>query len=690
MFTKTLKGNRMLITSIRKIANATWSKPLFIFAIMFAALGIFLPKLGYYQDDWNLIYLVHTQGPSSIWSYYFTDARPLTAWVNELGFLLFGLSADAWHFASFILRYLTVIFYWLCLKTLWPEQKKKVFWMTLFFSTYPLFSLHGMAVTYFTPWFTYLLFASSLYLMILALKRKGRNLTLWILSVLLTLIHMLTVEYYVGLELIRPIIIAFFIPKQDEYKTWLAKGRFILQRWSPYLLGLICFIYYRIILVPQVVSLRAAPRLLHNLIEEPLKTSIQLLNVILQDLLGLTLASWPETLRYELLNISNSANIKILSIMLICGVGIYLYMKHSWEESSPQKPLWIRQSLLLGGSTVLLGTIPTWVIGAQITTKNPHWSSRFGLPATFGLAILVVVVLELALKNRYHTAVFSLLIALAIGWHVNNLNNFRWSWEEQVEFYRQLLWRAPSIEKGTVLLSAGEFLNLMGDYPTAFAINTIYTYTSIDGEAGYWYADIEDFQGEVGQDFVYHKKYTTVYEEPSSNSLIIQFKPEKGQCLWILTPEIANRKVVHPMAVEAAQFTKLMRIKPTTTEDLTFLEDLLNGEHTNTQTWCYFYQKGDLAAQYHQWSETISYWEEATRQDFRPSNGIEFIPFIKAYLFQENYDQAISLTIRSKKTSPGMKPILCNLWREVENSQASNHAFVEALSETNALLGCGK
>jgi hypothetical protein len=657
---------------------------------MFAALGIFLPKLGYYQDDWNLIYLVHTQGPSSIWSYYFTDARPLTAWVNELGFLLFDLSAYTWHFASFILRYLTVIFYWLCLKTLWPEQKKKVFWITLFFSIYPLFSLHGMAVTYFTPWLTYLLFASSLYLMILALKRKGKNLTLWILSVLLTIIHMLTVEYYVGLELIRPIIIAFFMPKQDEYKTWLAKSRFILQRWSPYLLGLICFIYYRIILVPQVVSLRAAPRLLHNLIEEPLKTSIHLLNVILQDLLGLTLASWPETLRYELLNISNSANIKILSIMIICGVGIYLYMKQSWEESSPQKPRWLRQSLLLGGSTVLLGTIPTWVIGAQITTKNPHWSSRFGLPATFGLAILVVVVLELALKNRYHTAVFSIMIALAIGWHVNNLNNFRWSWEEQVEFYRQLLWRAPSIEKGTAFLSAGEFLNLMGDYPISFALNTIYTYTSIEGEAGYWYADIEDFRGEVGQDFVYQKKYTTFYEGPSSNSLIIQFKPEKGQCLWILTPEIVNRKMVHSMAVEAARFTKLMRIKRTNTEDLTFLEDLLNGDYTNTQTWCYFYQKGDLAAQYHQWSETITYWEEAARQGFRPSNGIEFIPFIKAYLFQENYDQALSLTKRSKKTSEGMKPVLCNLWREVETSQASNDAFVEALNETNALLGCGK
>jgi len=680
----------MLTINFRKIANASWSKPVFIFAIMIAALGIFLPKLGYYQDDWNLIYLAHTQGPSSLWSYYFSDARPLTAWVNELGFRFFALNTEAWQFASFTMRYLTVIFFWLSLKTLWPEQEKKVFWITLFFSIYPLFSLQGMAVTYFTAWVSYLIFSSSLYLMILALKHKGKNLALWVLSALLSLFHLLTLEYYVGLELIRPIIIAFFVPTQDEYKSWLAKSRFILQRWSPYLLGLICFIYYRIILVPQFVSSRASPKTLYNLIEEPLKTSFQLLSVVLQDLLGLTLASWPETLRYELLNISSSANIKILAIMLVCGAGIYLYMKHSWGESSPPKPQWIRQTLLLGGGAVFLGTIPTWVIGAQITAKNPDWSSRFGLPATFGFAILVVVVLESALKKRYHTAVFSVMIALAIGWQVNNLNSFRWSWDKQVEFYRQLLWRAPSIEKGTVLLSTGEFLHFMGDYPIGFALNTIYSYTSIEGEAGYWYADMEDFRGEVGQDLVYQKKYTTTYEGSSNNSLIIQFKPERGQCLWIVTPENANPKLMPSLTVEAARFTKQMRIKTSSTENLTFLEDLFNGEYTDTQTWCYFYQKGDLAAQYRQWSETINYWEEAARQGFHPSNGIEFIPFIKAYLFQENYDQALSLTKRSLKTSEGMKPILCNLWRQVETKQSSKPTFIDALNETNALLSCGK
>jgi len=678
----------MLTNLLRKISNATWSKPLFLFAIMFAALGIFIPKLGYYQDDWNQIYLAHTQGPSSLWNVYITDARPLTAWVNYLGFRIFGLGSIWWHLSSFLLRFLTVLLFGFCLEVLWPEHRIRVLWMTLFFSIYPLFSLHAMAVTYLSHWISYLIFLASLYMMILALNHKGNNAILWIGSALLSVAHLLTIEYYAGLELLRPLIIAFFMPNEDTYGHWTAKLRFILRRWGLYLLGFLGFVYYRIIIIPEITTLRNAPTLIHDFFNNPFDTFVQQVGIVLQDLLGFSLASWPETVRYELLDISRSANIKILGIMLICGVGIYLYMKHSWEETPPPKSRWIRQSLILGSSIVLFGTIPTWVIGAQYTTKNPHWSSRFGLPATFGLAILVVVILELVLKNRYRIVVFSIMIALAIGWHINTLNNFRWSWDEQVEFYRQLLWRAPSIETGTVLLSAGEFLNLMGDYPVAFALNTIYTYTSFDGEAGYWYADIEDFRGEVGQDLIYHKKYTILYEGPSGDSLIIQFKPEDGQCLWILTPENVNPNVVHPLAVEAAEFTKLSRIKSTTTQDLSFLEDLLNGEYMNTQTWCYFYQKGDLAAQYHQWGEAANYWEEASRQGFHPSNGIEFIPFIKAYLFQENYDQALSLTKRSLKTTKGMRSILCSLWHEAESNQSNNPVFVDSLNEANALLGC--
>ncbi|HKJ26372.1 MAG TPA: hypothetical protein VJ965_01935, partial [Anaerolineales bacterium] len=278
----------------------------------------------------------------------------------------------------------------------------------------------------------------------------------------------------------------------------------------------------------------------------------------------------------------------------------------------------------------------------------------------------------------------------SVGWHMRNLNDFRWSWDKQVDFYRQLIWRAPSIEEGTALLSVGEFLPYMEDYPTAFAINTIYSYTSKDGEAGYWYADIEDFRGVMGQDPISRQKYTTYYKGPSSDSIIVQFEPENNQCLWVLTPENANSRVMPEMAVDAAKFTQLERINQETLKDVSFLEVLLGGEFSNTNTWCYFYQKSDLAAQYYQWEEVLKYWDEASSKGFGPSNGIEMLPFIKAAIYQDDFDRAITLSKRAKSITEGMKPVLCDLWDEAHGSLSGGKDFDDGYLEAVELLGCGQ
>lgn len=679
-----------MIDFFKKILSAAWSRPIFLLAIMTAAFGVFLPELGYYQDDWNHIYLAHTQGASSLWQYFFTDARPLTAWVHDIGFRVFGLKPALWQFSFFVLRFLTMLMFGLTVEMLWPEQKSRVLWMTIFFSIYPLFRLHAMAVAYFPHWMSYFLFLASLYLMVLAMRRSGSSTLLWVGSGLLSALHLLTLEYFGGLELLRPVIISFFIPGDEQFSHWGAKLKFILRRWGLYAPGIVGFMIYRIVIIPEIAPQRVVPSVLYDFLEHPVDTLLRQISIALQDILGLLQASWSETIQYDLFDFSRSVNIKTFSIMVISGIAIYIYMKQAGKDQPDGERIWVRQALLLGGGAVVLGTIPTWIVGFQLTTKNPLWNSRLGLPATFGLAILLVVVLDRVLKNRYQLFVFSMLATLSIGWHVRNLNDFRWSWDKQVEFYRQLLWRVPSLESGTALMSAGEFLPYMGDYPTAFAINTIYTYTSEQGEIGYWYADIEDYQGVVGKDLIQRHKYTSYYQAPSSDIIVVQFEPELNQCLWILTPENANSRMVPELAVNAAVFTKLERIYPEITQDVSFLDDLLNAGYTETNSWCYFYQKGDLAAQFEQWEDAAGYWEEAAAKGFGPSNGVEMVPFIKAYLYLENYDRAITLSMRAKSVTEGMKPILCNLWADADSSLAGRPEFDAAYLEIVDQLGCGE
>ena len=53
-------------------------------------------------------------------------------------------------------------------------------------------------------------------------------------------------------------------------------------------------------------------------------------------------------------------------------------------------------------------------------------------------------------------------------------NIYRNAWVTEKSFLNQLGWRAPGLEPGTPIVSDGELLPLMGDYPTAFSINMLY------------------------------------------------------------------------------------------------------------------------------------------------------------------------------------------------------------------------
>jgi hypothetical protein len=83
--------------------------------------------------------------------------------------------------------------------------------------------------------------------------------------------------------------------------------------------------------------------------------------------------------------------------------------------------------------------------------------------------------LEVLIKNKtYRMIILCSLVGFSISFHLLNSNNYRWLWIKQTNFYHQLYWRAPYIEPKTAILSDGEIFPRMGDYPTSFALSTLY------------------------------------------------------------------------------------------------------------------------------------------------------------------------------------------------------------------------
>ena len=65
----------------------------------------------------------------------------------------------------------------------------------------------------------------------------------------------------------------------------------------------------------------------------------------------------------------------------------------------------------------------------------------------------------------------------------------------------------------------------------------------------------------------------------------------------------------------------------------------LEPEHT----WCYYYQKADLARQYEDWEEVVVVGDEAFAQKYYPEELTELYPFVEGYAKTGNWTRALNL-----------------------------------------------
>ena len=142
----------------------------------------------------------------------------------------------AWQLASFILRWLGILFIYFTLNTIWPKRAWLHKWVGVLLFVFPGYLEQLVAVCFSRHLSAFLLFAGSLYLTILAIKNR-KLFWLWMpLSVIMGVSQVFMLEYFAILEIIRPLLIWFMLRSRDVKK----KDAFLktLLYWSPFVLGL--------------------------------------------------------------------------------------------------------------------------------------------------------------------------------------------------------------------------------------------------------------------------------------------------------------------------------------------------------------------------------------------------------------------------------------------------------------------
>ncbi len=215
------------LSKFKNIILPEWTTAVFIFLVCFFSFGILLSRLGFFQDDWHHVFYDYWQGQRVCETSYSSDSRPFAYVIYVFFFRILGFTPSHWHWSLMLLRFLTVLMFWLSVRQLWPEQIALTTWLALFFAIYPIFALQPLSVAYTLHWAMYLVFMASVFLMLYAVRHQKLYWPITILAVLLEASHLLLIEYFSGLELSRLIFLWFLFP---GLAFWDRTKRFCVMR----------------------------------------------------------------------------------------------------------------------------------------------------------------------------------------------------------------------------------------------------------------------------------------------------------------------------------------------------------------------------------------------------------------------------------------------------------------------------
>ncbi len=668
-----------MITKLRQsISNLP---PWLIFpAVSLFAFGLFVPHLGFYWDDWPIMFFLHNHNFTGLITYYSFD-RPLAAYIAIGASLLAGSSIILWQIFLVVLRCLTAIAVWKALSLLLPKQTLLSGAAALLFLVYPGYDTQPMVSTY-AHWTTYLFFFVSLIATGNALRSPKKRVLWTVIALISQGLNIFVLEFFVGLELIRPFYIGFILADSKSYHgTDLLKRT--IYKWSPYIALLLLWFVWRFFFLTLPEEPHSL-QLLADLRSSPLHSLVAYGKIALSDVLYLCLSVWAETGKLIVATFGfffQSLWWLVVLIAVLLG-SLFVSSLSNWKND---KNIAIF-GMIFGAAAVIAGLIPVWVIGDAANTGG--YGSHYLLGGLFGASIFVVSSLSLIPSKLAKMAFLSVLLALGIGRQIVVSNNFSNVWAAQRDFYWQLYWRAPTIKANTALMFFYAFSDYMHQSSTSMAINTLYPQTQGPEKMDYWTYDLRT--STVLKAIEKNEPLTTEYRRLSfqaedSNSMLFLYKLQDS-CVWVLSPtDISNNVIPSENRSVLAK-----------AGDQRIAADLVNGVLPSEETfgeeephsWCYYFEKADLAAQREDWEGVIGLMNKANQANLKPAYIREYFPLIEAYAHLDKWELAESLTLNPQAGIKNDSELMCTFWSYLGNEIERSPQMAAALKAVTETLAC--
>jgi hypothetical protein len=663
--------------------------PVGIFIICLIAYSPLISSLGFYWDDLPNMWVYHMFGPGGYITYA-SNHRPFSAWVFILTTSILGESPLGYHILALVLRWAGSVGAWWTVKQIWPSATKQALWIAMLFAVYPGFSDLSIATVFNVHFVCLLLTFFSFGGMLWAIRNPRYFWIATFFSVLASAVSIFTMEYFIGLELLRPVILWLALKPGCLRPRELARKVFLYA--LPYLVVLSVYALWRIFIFKFPYY---APVLIDANFSLGDRVST-LIPLIIESILRAGVLAWINPLIPSGFNHLGRNMLILFGVILFIGVAfsfLFLLAKNRSHLKVPATSAawvnsWPFQAIMLGVLALFFAGWPFWFAGLEVELEP--LDNRFTLPFIFGSVLVLAGLIDLLpIKSFIKYSIVSLLIGLCCSWHLQTTNLFRYEWEIFKDLYWQLTWRAPELKTGTALLSNDIPLNYYSDNSLTAMLNWVYSPGNKSLDMSYLldYVSVRLGTGlpALTKGLPLTQDYSTLSFSGSTDETIAFFASPPS-CLRLLDRQLDDHYQRLPDLL--GQATNISNLNQILFDQQTIPPRNIFGAEPEPN-WCYYFEKADLARQKEDWASIVEYGDLAFGLNDNPNEASERLPFIEGYAHTGNWLRALELShATGTHGKEGVFPMLCDTWSRIAETTKSNPAREEVLRTIRAEYNC--
>jgi hypothetical protein len=649
------------------------------FLLLIAALtyGLFFWQRGFYWDEFPWAWIYFRLGPETL-TKTFSTSRPFWGMIYQLTLPLVGPNPWLWQLLAMVLRWIMALLLWGILRAALPSHPRPALWASLLFLVYPGMGQHFIALMYSHFYIVLSCYLLSVYLSLRAVKEERRR-ALWFgVSYALAAVNLLAMEYFYFLEFAR--LLLFWQVLEGAQKQRIRKS---ILYFLPYLLIFVGVTVWRTFFFTfQNASYQYV--LLDAFRENFLAGLWLFIGNVLLTFWRTVFEAWLMpflTLGSTGLGPLTLSLMLVLLFSVIVLAGIYLFRFAAGDSDDRG---FARRAGFLGLTWWALAGGSVWLIG--IVPQLNFSLDRFMLPFMLGSSLVLACLIAWIRNKRAQAILLALLVGFAVGRHFRLEEIFRRDWITQQNFFRQMTWRIPALEKGAILLSNDLPVTYYSDNSLSGPLNWIYSPPG-DMYAVLYFASIR-----VGKTLpsvepgLAHELYYVgpTFHGNTSNILVVDYQPPG--CFRVVDPEVEeNNRLLPPALRDVARYSNQRVILLDGRNQLP--GPLYGGEPSHG--WCYYFEQAELARQRGDWEQVVQLGDIAFGLDDHPNNPVERFVFIEGYAHTGGWKMAVELSQASYRISRNyVGPLLCRLWSRIERETTVTPGREAALRAARNEFGC--